>query len=126
MSSYLKDKIQRSQPRKILSVVDAMALIVGIVVGAGIFKTPSIVAANAGSEALFLLVWPLGGAISLIGALCYAELASAYPTEGGDYHYFALSFGRSVAFLFAWARLMVIQTGRLLFWPSSSVIIRHS
>lgn len=101
-------------PRKQLSVVDAIAIIVGIVVGAGIFKTPSIVAGGSGSTTAFLLLWPLGGAISLVGALCYAELASAYPNEGGDYHYFRLSFGRWVAFLFAWARLMVIQTGSIV------------
>ena len=75
-------------PRQTLSVVDAMAIIVGIVVGAGIFKTPSVVAASVESNAAFLLVWPLGGAISLVGALCYAELASAYPDAGGDYRYF--------------------------------------
>jgi amino acid transporter len=101
-------------PRKILSVADAVAIIVGIVVGAGIFKTPAIVAASTGSNAKFLLVWPLGGAISLVGALCYAELASAYPDAGGDYHYFTLSFGKWVAFLFAWARLTVIQTGSIV------------
>ncbi len=89
-------------------------MIVGIVVGAGIFKSPSIVAASAGSKAAFLLVWPLGGAISLVGALCYAELASAYPDAGGDYRYFTLSYGRWIAFLFAWARLMVIQTGSIV------------
>lgn len=99
--------------RQTVSLVDAIAIIVGIVVGAGIFKTPSIVAANTGGEAAFLLAWVLGGAISLVGALCYAELASTYPSEGGDFHYFSLSFGRSVAFLFAWARLAVIQTGSI-------------
>ena len=114
MPSYDNDRIQDGSPKKILSVVDAIAIIVGIVVGAGIFKTPSIVALSAGSKAAFLLVWPLGGAISLVGALCYAELASAYPSAGGDYHYFTLSFGSGVAFLFAWARLMVIQTGSIV------------
>ncbi len=99
---------------KQLSVVDAVAIIVGIVIGAGIFKTPSIVAATAGSKTAFLLLWPLGGALSLVGALCYAELASAYPSEGGDYQYFRLSFGKWVAFLFAWARLTVIQTGSIV------------
>jgi amino acid transporter len=102
------------RPGKQLSVVDAVAIIVGIVIGAGIFKTPSIVAATAGSKAAFLLLWPLGGALSLVGALCYAELASAYPSEGGDYQYFRLSFGKWVAFLFAWARLTVIQTGSIV------------
>lgn len=100
--------------RQTLTVKDALAIIVGIVVGAGIFKAPAIVAAGSGSKLVFLLLWPLGGAISLAGGLCYAELASAYPNEGGDYHYFRLSFGGWVAFLFAWARLTVIQTGSIV------------
>jgi basic amino acid/polyamine antiporter, APA family len=103
----------RSNPRPTLSVVDAISMIVGIVVGAGIFKAPSIVAANVGSELAFLLIWPLGGLISLIGALCYAELATAYPHAGGDYHYIVRSFGRDVGLLFAWSRLTVIQTGSI-------------
>jgi len=101
-------------PRQTLTVKDALAIIVGIVVGAGIFKTPAIVAVGSGSKLVFLLLWPLGGLISLAGALCYAELASAYPNEGGDYHYFRLSFGSWIAFLFAWARLTVIQTGSIV------------
>jgi len=103
----------RSTPRPTLSVIDAISMIVGIVVGAGIFKAPSIVAANVGSELAFLLIWPLGGLISLIGALCYTELATAYPHAGGDYHYVLRSFGRDVGLLFAWARLTVIQTGSI-------------
>jgi amino acid transporter len=94
-------------------VRDAVAIIVGIVVGAGIFKTPSIVAAHVGSEIGFLLVWPLGGLLSLAGALCYAELAAAYPHSGGDYHYLVRSFGKDIALLYGWARLTVIQTGSI-------------
>ncbi|MGB7541124.1 MAG: amino acid permease, partial [Burkholderiales bacterium] len=74
-------------PAQVLSLTDAVGIIVGIVVGAGIFKTPSIVAANAASEGMLLAVWVAGGFVSLIGALCYAELATAYPHTGGDYHY---------------------------------------
>lgn len=103
----------QSAPRPTLSVIDAVSIIVGIVVGAGIFKAPSIVAANVGSELAFLLIWPLGGLVSLIGALCYAELATAYPHAGGDYHYILRSFGRDVGLLYAWARLTVIQTGSI-------------
>jgi amino acid transporter len=51
--------------------------------------------------------------ISLIGALCYAELATAYPNTGGDYHYLRRAFGHDMAFLFAWARMMVLQTGSI-------------
>ena len=78
---------RQAAPRRVLSVVDTVALIVGVVVGAGIFKTPAMVATHAGGAELFLLAWVVGGVISLIGALCYAELATAYPNTGGDYHY---------------------------------------
>jgi basic amino acid/polyamine antiporter, APA family len=90
-----------------------MALIVGTVVGAGIFRTPSLVAAHVSSEGAALLAWLAGGAISLVGALCWAELAATYPNAGGDYHYLARAFGARLAFLFAWARIMVIQTGSM-------------
>jgi amino acid transporter len=100
-------------PKPTLSVADAVAIIVGIVIGAGIFKTPSLVAANTANELMFLLAWLLGGIISLIGALCYAELATTYPHAGGEYHFLNRSFGRDIAFLFAWARATVIQTGSI-------------
>ena len=100
-------------PRRTLSVIDAVALIIGVVIGTGIFKTPSLVAANTGDNAVFFLAWLLGGAISLIGALYYAELATTYPHTGGDYHYLARAFGRKVAFLFGWARMTVIQPGSI-------------
>lgn len=93
--------------------MDAVGLTVGIVLGAGIFKTPSLVAANAGSEGGLLLAWFAGGVISLIGALCYAELATTYPSAGGDYHFLYRALGRGPAFLFAWARLTVIPTGSI-------------
>lgn len=65
-----------SRPRPSLSLLDGVALVVGVVVGAGIFRTPSVVASHAGSESAMLLAWVVGGAISLAGALCYAELAA--------------------------------------------------
>ncbi|HEX2278309.1 MAG TPA: amino acid permease, partial [Candidatus Tectomicrobia bacterium] len=86
---------------------------VGIVIGAGIFRTPSLVAANTASTRMVVLAWVLGGVVSLIGALCYAELATAYPHTGGDYHYLRRAFGARLSFLFAWARLSVIQTGSM-------------
>jgi amino acid transporter len=101
------------QPTTHLSLLDAVALIVGIVVGVGIFKTPSQVAANVNNEIDFLLVWLGGGLISLIGALCYGELASTYPHVGGEYHYLSRAWGKMIAWLFAWSRLMVIQTGSI-------------
>ncbi|CAN5307467.1 amino acid permease [soil metagenome] len=100
-------------PKQTLSIGDVVAIIIGIVVGAGIFRTPSVVAANASSETVVLLAWVLGGVVSFIGALCYAELATAYPHAGGDYHYLTRAYGRRLSFLFAWARLSVIQTGSI-------------
>lgn len=102
-----------NNPKQVLSVMDAIVVIVGIVVGAGIFRTPSIVAANTGTPELFLGVWILGGVISLIGAMCYAELSTAFPNTGGDYHFLHRAFGRRFAFLFAWARMSIIQTGSI-------------
>jgi amino acid transporter len=96
-----------------LSVLDVVALTVGVVVGASIFRTPSLVAENAGTPTLAIAVWAIGGVVSFVGAICYAELASAYPHAGGDYHYFQRAFGDWMAFLFAWARLVVIQTGSI-------------
>ena len=88
-------------------------MIVGLVIGAGIFEIPSLVAANANSETDVLQAWGLGGAISIIGALCYAELAITYPNIGGSYDYLKRAFGQWIAILFAWARLSVIQTGSI-------------
>ena len=96
-------------------MVDAAALTIGIVIGAGIYRTPSIVAANASSEWVVYLAWSLGGVISLIGALVYAELTSTYPHAGGEYHYLTRAFGFRLSFLFAWARMSVIQTGSIAF-----------
>jgi basic amino acid/polyamine antiporter, APA family len=100
-------------PKSAIALGDALALIVGLVIGVGIFQTPSIVASNLGSNSAALLAWFLGGVMSLIGALCYGELATAYPHAGGNYHYFMRAFGSGVAFLFAWARMAVIQTGSI-------------
>ncbi len=94
-------------------MLDAIVIIVGIVVGAGIFRTPPLVAANTGSWGLFLSVWLLGGLVSLIGALCYAELSTSFPNTGGDYHFLRRAFGKRFSFLFAWARISVIQTGSI-------------
>jgi amino acid transporter len=100
-----------ADPAPTLRLRDALGIIVGTVIGAGIFRTPSLVAAYSGSEAVALLAWVLGGLISLVGALCYAELAATYPHAGGDFHYLGRAWGQRLAFLFAWARLAVIQTG---------------
>lgn len=86
---------------------------VAMVVGAGIFRSPAEIAANAGSATWFFVAWLAGGAVTLMGALCYAELATALPSAGGDYHFLKTAYGRRVAFLFAWARFAIINTGSI-------------
>ena len=83
-------------PRQTLSMTDACAMIVGLIVGAGIFGTPSIVAGAVGDETTLYAVWIAGGVFSIIGALCYAELATAFPSAGGEYHFLQRAFGRSL------------------------------
>lgn len=101
------------QPRPTLSVFDAVAMIVGIVIGVGIFKAPSIVAGNVASDTAFIALWVAGGVISLVGALCYAELGSSHPNAGGEYYFLSRAYGDWLGFLFAWARMTVIQTGAI-------------
>lgn len=110
---YPASSLPDAAPVPSFGVPQAAALIIGIVVGAGIYRTPALVAGHAASETAMMGVWLLGGLLSMIGALCYAELASAYPHAGGEYHFLGRAFGRRFAFLYGWARLTVIQTGSL-------------
>jgi basic amino acid/polyamine antiporter, APA family len=104
---------EAAAPVRHLSVPYIVFLAVGMVVGAGIFKSPALVAESAGSAPAIYGVWVLGGLISVIGALCYGELSTAYPSSGGDYHFLTKSYGRNVGFLFAWARFAIINTGSI-------------
>jgi basic amino acid/polyamine antiporter, APA family len=100
-------------PREMLGMREAIALIVGVVIGAGIFKAPSMVAQMTGDAGTMFGAWLLGGVMSLIGALCYAELTTTYASAGGDYYFLRRAYGNSVSFLFAWARFSVISTGSI-------------
>lgn len=100
-------------PLKIFSALSAIAVIVGIVVGIGIFRLPSIVAQNSGSELQYIGFWLAGGLISIIGALCYAEIATKKPDAGGEYYFLTEAYGPTVGFLFSWGRMTVIQTGSI-------------
>jgi len=105
--------LARSEPHRTLTVVGGAAFLIGVVIGVGIFKAPSLVAANVGSGGAFLAVWLIGGLIMLLGALCYAELGSAHPDAGGEYHFLSRAYGKPLGLLFAWARGTVIQTGAI-------------
>lgn len=103
----------RGQPRQTFNNLSAAAVVIGIVVGIGIFRLPSMVAQSASSELHYLGFWLAGGLISIIGALCYAELASTKPDAGGEYHFLTEAYGPAVGFLFSWGRMSVIQTGAI-------------
>jgi len=98
---------------RLLHPISAVALIVGIVIGAGIFKTPSLVAGISGDAGWALVLWLAGALISIIGALCYAELCTTYPNAGGDYHFLHRAFGRNISFIYGWSRATIINTGSI-------------
>ena len=100
-------------PRPLLSATDGMLLVIGMVVGAGIFKAPSIVAGNVGSGMEFAMVWIAGGIASLCGALVYTELSGRFPETGGEYRFLQRAYGGGPSFVFAWSRMTVVQTGAI-------------
>ena len=102
-----------SSPKQLLSVTDGVFLVAGMVIGVGIFKLPGLVAANAASATHFFLAWIVGGIACLCGALVYAELSSRYPETGGEYLFLNRGLGEGTAFVFAWSRMTVIQTGAI-------------
>jgi len=96
-------------PVKALSLFDSTCIIVGIIVGAGIYETTPMVAACMGGRGGVMAVWLAGGLLALCGALCYAELATTYPHQGGDYVYLNRAYGPWAGFLFGWSQLAVIR-----------------
>ncbi len=106
-----------SQPshsiRAHLTLWDTVSIIIGIVIGAGIYETAPLIFKNVSGAWMGLAAWGLGGLLSLCGAFCYAELASTYPRSGGDYVYLTKAFGSWAGFLFGWAQMTVIMTGSI-------------
>ena len=99
--------------RGVLELRDCVALTVGMVVGIGVFKAPSLVALRLDDPVLILALWTAGAVIMFVGALCYAELGSAFPDAGGEYRFLYRAYGPGTAFLFGWGRLAVVQTGAI-------------
>ena len=107
-------------PKKELTLFDSTCLIVGIIIGVGIYQMAPDIAKGAGCWWGVLAIWVVGGALSLCGALGYAELATAYPKEGGDYVYLSRAYGRWAGFLFGWGQLAVVRPGDVTVMPALS------
>ena len=117
----MSDKpLDAAQPDGRLSLFDSVCIIVGIIIGAGIYETaPQVVAGAPGAPGTpgtpgngvpgVVGLWLMGGLLSLCGAMCWAELATAWPRDGGDYHFLSRAYGRWAGFSFAWARIWIIQ-----------------
>src|SRR5438874_4113867 len=99
--------------RRTLSLRDLIFITVGTVIGSGIFLTPGGVVRDAGSGGMALAAWIVGGVLSLLGALTFAELGAANPDSGGLYAYLKEAFGPLPAFLYGWTMFLVIGSGSL-------------
>lgn len=114
------DSVQRTATRtdqpafvRALGLWDASLLVIGCIIGVGIFRTSSSIASLLPSAPAILALWLIGGLLSLSGALCYAELAAMFPKSGGDYVYITAIYGRFLGFLFGWTKLFVERTGTI-------------
>ena len=102
----------RELPR-VLGLLDVVGILVGTVIGSGIFIVPATVAMEVQAPSLMMAVWVVGGVLSFFGALTFAELGAMYPQAGGMYVYLRESYGRLIAFLFGWALFLVIDSGSI-------------
>jgi APA family basic amino acid/polyamine antiporter len=102
-----------NQLPKTIGLWSATSLVIGSIIGAGIFMRPATMAGQLGSPTLMLGVWVIGGVVSLFGAMIYAELGTMYPETGGPYVYLREMYGDLPAFLYGWSSLVVINTASL-------------
>ncbi len=105
---------ENSAPKRTLTLIDSICIIVGTIIGAGIFRTSPLIASFSGSLSMLILVWLIGGLVALVGAACFAELTTTHPNAvGGDYVYLKRAFGRPFGFMFAWASFWAIRPGNI-------------
>lgn len=99
--------MQNSSLKKSLTFIEALAIVVGMIIGSGIFLKPGIVLKNAGTPFLSILAWVVGGIITLASALSIAEIAAVIPKSGGLYTYLASLYGDSTGFLLGWVQTII-------------------
>ena len=102
-----------SELRRDLGLAAALAIVVGTVIGSGIFRVPQSMVLNVGTVRMVFLVWVAGGALSMAGALTYAELAAAMPGAGGEYVYLTEAYGPLWGFLYSWTQMWVGKSGSI-------------
>lgn len=107
---------QRIALRKNVALINGVGLIVGTVIGSGIFVSPTSILEETNSIGASLLIWLGCGLLALFGSLCYAELGTCIKKSGGEYSYLMEAFGRIPAYLFAWTSVLIIR-------PASGAII---
>ena len=106
-------KIETHEMKRELGLLDATMLVVGSMIGSGIFIVSADITRNVGSVGWLIIIWVLTGVITLMAALSYGELSAMYPKAGGQYIYLRESYNKLVAFLYGWSFFMVIQTGTI-------------
>ncbi|KAK3600943.1 hypothetical protein CHS0354_004154 [Potamilus streckersoni] len=104
---------EKIQMEKSVGLIGGISIIVGTVIGSGIFISPKGVLEKTGSVGLSLIVWTVSGILALMGALCYAELGTLIRKSGGEYIYLKTAFGDIPAFLYAWTSVIVIRTSSI-------------
>lgn len=107
------DIMNKGSPRRQLNLFDSISIVVGIVIGAGIYETTPLIAQNSPGPAVFMMLWLAGGVIALIGSMCYAELAITYPEDGGDYIFLTRAYGGRTGFVFAWALFWIVSPANI-------------
>jgi APA family basic amino acid/polyamine antiporter len=111
MTERITERI--TELRRDLGLAAALAIVIGTVIGSGIFRVPQAMVNSVGSVPLVFLVWVVGGALSLAGALTYAELAAAMPGAGGEYVYLTEAYGPLWGFMYSWTQMWVAKSGSI-------------
>ena len=112
----------QAAPHQHLTLLDSTSIIVGIIIGSSIYVSTPFIANLVPNLGWLVAVWVIGAVFMLIGSVCYAELATAYPREGGDYAFLTEAFGRRIGFLFAWAQFWIVRPGSI---GTAGLCLRH-